>query len=298
MELNQELIYRMIKDSRLKRFWFKLTDETKQMIVDEYNRNLIVDKEIKNKVQCLKIDGNLKLIIEENSGLHFCYGDNLPSLLQSEMLKPQALVDGHASIKEGNIAPYCVHFVRAPLSFLLEDFKNKWEQMGRYYEGLPNANSFGWCCDEFLHMHAFMPNPYIRYYNVIPLIFVYKRKRFDIDIMNDQELDIHKDFYKHSYLVDCDDYGYPEFDKFIDKTMAILGGINIKALDGIIISKDSFDNLKDRPKQFPTFDILVEYLISVFPQLYISDECGNILYMPEKNEVLLKKEYKNPFIEE
>lgn len=298
MELTQELIYRMIDDKRLKSFWLNLTDETKQMIVDEYNRNLIIDKEVKNQVQCLENGGNLKLIIEENSGLHFCSSTNLPSLIQSKMLKPQALINGHSSIKNGNIAPYCVHFVKVPLSFLLEDFKNKWEQMGQYYESIPNAHSFGWCCNEFLSMHCFMPNPYMHFTDIIPLIFIYKRKKFDIDIMNDQELDIHKDFYRNSYLVDFDDYGYPEFHRFIDKTMAILGGINIKSLDGIIISKYSFGNLKIKSKQFSTFNILIEYLISEFPQLYISDECGNILYMPEKNKVILKKEIKDPFIKE
>ena len=284
----------MIKDGHLRRFWDELTTESRQMIVEEYNKNLNINREIQNKVQCSEVDGKPKLIIEKNSGLHYFNGEKISSLLESQMLKPQALIDGRASIKKGNIAPYCVHFVRTPFSFLLDDFKKQWEEMGNHYKPISNAESFGWCCDRFLHMQEFMPNPYVYFYNTIPLIFVYKRKGKDIDIMNDQELDIHKEFYKYSYLVDRDDYGFSEFEDFMDKTMAILGGINIKALDGIIISRDSFENLGVKP--FPTFDVLVEYLITVFPQLYISDECGNILYMPEKNKIVFQKKIKNPFI--
>lgn len=298
--MNQTDIESNIAHWALRKFWQELSLESKELIVAEYIRVSSNTKNSENIIICQDDQSNRKLIIEEGIGLHKFSTLNLSHLAEGRILLPQAFIDGklcHPPMG-GNIAPFCTHFVKTSFPFLLEDMKKFYDPINSLRQHVGNnLYFFDRDCRQFLDIETFMNPAYGGYVTGIPILFVYKRKNKDIDIMNDVELTIHDEFLKNSSLVYRYDYFNPEFTYYMQRTMAILGGVHISQCDGIIIPEERINCLnKVGIFPFSSTKDFITYLKEMFPNLYISNERGQLLYVPSNAKILRKQKTDNPFI--
>ncbi len=270
-------------------FWFELSPNSKKLVLSEYLRNKESNEQLDNSITLC----NNTLVIEKGMGFHKFWSHNLDNLVKDRILTGQAFIDGTLTKEyQGNVAPFCVHFVTSPFDFKIDNLKSAFRNIedkrllpddgwGVFYRGLYEFNAM----DYFMYSdnRGFIKN--------FPIIFTYKRKNNDIDVLNDSNLDIHTDFRKNNYIIFNDGDGINQFKQFMNCTMAILGGINVDNLDGIIICEGFWDGSSFNW----SLHEFIDYLIKNFPKQYIANENGEILYKPECIKVKTLNHIDNPF---
>lgn len=284
-------ISNIISDPYLSIFWNKLSIESKECILSQYLKAQSNFSQEKALTLC-----DNKLVVEKGTGIHKIKSNRLDALFDSRVLTSQVFIDGKLCNypMEGNIAPFCTHFVLSPFDFMVSDLNLSFKKIEETHARPQNWSLFYYDLKRFNSMQEFMNSNKYGFNNSFPVLFIYRRIANDIDIMNDINLSIHRDFKENSYIVDSDEDGYPEFEYFIDRTMAILGGVNINNLDGIIVCKGFWDKA-GKTYQY-NFDEFIYYLSNYFPNLYISDEFGEIIYKPDNTKIKILNRIENPFI--